>query len=146
MHENAPPKASNLSQNLRYVLFVAVLYLTVHIFYNFVIIPLRAQPEQSNPPITVGGRNSYPVSAEALRVAISHFTARDKKAMSDLRGCFSSFLSVNTVLTYNEMTICEFSADTDYPSKRTFASLRDLNLKTLRQEQIRAAGLGERTL
>ena len=146
MRENAPPKASNLSQYLRYALFVAILYLTAHILYSFVIIPLRAHSEQSNPPITAGDRYSYPVSAEALRATISHFTSRDKKAVSDLRGCFSSFLSVNTVLTYNEMSICEFTADVDYPPKGTFASLRGLNLKALRQEQISAAGLGKRTL
>lgn len=146
MRENAPPKASILSQYLRYALFVAILYLTAHILYSFVIIPLRARSEQSTPSIIAGDRYSYPVSAEALRAAISYFTARDKKAVSDLKGCFSSFLSVNTVLTYNEMSICEFNADVDYPPKGTFASLRGLNLKALRRKQISAAGLGKRTL
>ena len=146
MRENAPPNASNLSQYLRYALFVAILYLTAHVLYSFVIVPLRARQGYSNPPVAAGDRSTYPVSATALSAAILQFTPRGKKAVSDLKGCFSSFLSVNTVLTYNEMSICEFNADVDYPPKGTFASLRGLNLKALRRKQISAAGLGKRTL
>ena len=101
MTENTSLRDSNFKQYLRGALFVIFAYAISRVLYSFIILPLSTHIHHRAPVVSTSQSPENPVSVTALRGAIEHFRSRGPAALAYLRGCFSAFLSVEMVLTYD---------------------------------------------